>query len=44
MDIESHGRLVTLMGVLSAKTDVRKAIAAAKGVKDVDASGLKTKD
>ncbi|WHZ20383.1 MAG: hypothetical protein OJF55_002532 [Rhodanobacteraceae bacterium] len=39
--------VVTLTGVLATKTDVRKAIAAAKsvkGVKDVDASGLKAKD
>lgn len=39
--------VVTLTGVLATKTDVRKAIAAArsvKGVKDVDASGLKSKD
>lgn len=42
----SHG-VVTLTGVLATKTDVRKAVAAAqsvKGVKDVDASGLKAKD
>jgi hypothetical protein len=33
--------------MLATKTDAKKAIAAAKGVrsvKDVDASGLKTKD
>ena len=39
--------VVTLTGVLASKTDVRKAVAAAKsvkGVKDVDASGLKAKD
>ena len=39
--------VVTLTGVLATKTDVRKAIAAAKsikGVKDVDASGFISKD
>ncbi|MGH8190967.1 MAG: BON domain-containing protein, partial [Rhodanobacteraceae bacterium] len=39
--------VVTLTGVLPTKTAVRKAVAAAKsvkGVKDVDASGLKAKD
>lgn len=38
--------VVTLTGVLMSRTDVRKAVAAAKsvkGVKDVDASGLKAK-
>lgn len=42
----THG-VVTLTGVLATKTDVRKAIAAArsvKGVKAVDASGLKARD
>ncbi|HLI18513.1 MAG TPA: BON domain-containing protein [Rhodanobacteraceae bacterium] len=39
--------VVTLTGVLPTKTAVRKAVAAAKsvkGVRDVDASGLKAKD
>jgi hyperosmotically inducible protein len=39
--------VVTLTGVLPTETAVNKAIAAAKsvkGVKDVDASGLKSKD
>lgn len=39
--------VVTLAGVLATRTDVMKAIAAAesvKGVRDVDASGLKAKD
>jgi len=39
--------VVTLTGVLATRTAVRKAIAAArsiKGVRDVDASGLKVKD
>ena len=39
--------VVTLTGVLATQTDVRKAVAAAKsvkGVRDVDASGLKSKD
>lgn len=39
--------VVTLTGVLTSQTDVQKAIAATqsvKGVKDVDASGLKAKD
>jgi len=39
--------VVTLTGVLATRTDVRKAVAAArsvKGVRDVDASGLKAKD
>jgi len=39
--------VVTLIGVLPTKLAVEKAVAAAKsvkGVKDVDASGLKSKD
>lgn len=45
--VRTTNGVVTLTGVLATKTDVRKAIAAAKsvkGVKDVDASGLKAKD
>lgn len=45
--VRTTNGVVTLTGVLATKTDVRKAIAAAKsvkGVKDVDASGLKTRD
>jgi hyperosmotically inducible protein len=42
--VRTTNGVVTLTGVLATRTDVRKAIAAAesvKGVKDVDASGLK---
>jgi hyperosmotically inducible protein len=45
--VRTTNGVVTLTGVLATKTQVRKAIAAAKsvkGVKDVDASGLKAKD
>ncbi len=45
--VRTTDRVVTLTGVLATKTDVRKAIAAAKcvkGVKDVAASGLKARD
>ncbi len=45
--VRTTNGVVTLTGVLATRTDVRKAIAAAKsvkGVKDVDASGLKAKD
>lgn len=45
--VRTTNGVVTLTGVLATKTDVRKAVAAArsvKGVKDVDASGLKAKD
>ncbi len=45
--VKTTDGVVTLTGVLATKTDVRKAIAAAesvKGVKSVDASGLKAKD
>lgn len=45
--VHTTNGVVTLTGVLATKTDVRKAIAAAKsvkGVKDVDASGLKARD
>ena len=45
--VRTTNGVVTLTGDLATKTDVRKAVAAAKsvkGVKDVDASGLKAKD
>lgn len=45
--VRTTNGVVTLTGVLATRTDVRKAVAAAKsvqGVKDVDASGLKSKD
>ncbi|MGH8112216.1 MAG: BON domain-containing protein [Rhodanobacteraceae bacterium] len=45
--VRTTNGVVTLTGVLATRTDVRKAVAAAKsvkGVKDVDASGLKAKD
>lgn len=45
--VRTTNGVVTLTGVLATKTDVRKAVAAAKsvkGVRDVDASGLKAKD
>ncbi|MEW9570422.1 BON domain-containing protein [Rhodanobacter sp. Si-c] len=45
--VKTVNGVVTLTGVLATQTDVRKAVAAAKsvkGVRDVDASGLKAKD
>lgn len=45
--VKTVNGVVTLTGVLATQTDVRKAVAAAKsvkGVQDVDASGLKSKD
>jgi hyperosmotically inducible protein len=45
ISVETTNGVVTLIGVQDSKTAVDKAIAAArsiKGVKDVDASGLKT--
>ena len=47
VDVKTVNGVVTLTGVLATRTDVRKAVAAArsvKGVRDVDASGLKAKD
>lgn len=44
--VSTANGVVTLTGVLPTKTEVRKAVAVAKsvkGVKDVDASGLKAK-
>ena len=46
ISVETTNGVVTLIGVLDSKTGVEKAIAVAKaikGVKDVDASGLKAK-
>lgn len=46
ISVRTTDGVVTLTGVLPSKTAVRKAVAAAesvKGVKDVDASGLKSK-
>ena len=45
--VKTVNGVVTLTGVLATQTDVRKAVAAAKsvkGVRDVDASGLKAKN
>jgi len=45
--VRTTNGVVTLTGDLTTKTAVRKAVAVAKsikGVKDVDASGLKAKD
>ena len=47
VSVDTKDGVVTLTGVLATDVDVKKAIAAAKsvkGVKDVDASGLKAKD
>ncbi|MGH8234737.1 MAG: BON domain-containing protein [Rhodanobacteraceae bacterium] len=47
VSVKTVGGLVTLTGVLPTEIAVKKAVAAAKsvkGVKDVDASGLKAKD
>ena len=47
VSVTTSNGVVTLTGVLATQTDVRKAVAAprsVKGVKDVDASGLKAKD
>ncbi|MBD8898509.1 BON domain-containing protein [Rhodanobacter sp. DHG33] len=47
VSVTTTNGVVTLTGVLATQTDVRKAVAAAKsvkGVRDVDASGLKSKD
>lgn len=47
VSVDTKDGVVTLTGVLANDVDVKKAIAAAKsvkGVKDVDASGLKAKD
>ena len=46
ISVNTTNGVVTLIGVLSSKTGVEKAIAVAKGIKgvtDVDASGLKAK-
>lgn len=46
VSVKTVNGVVTLTGVLATKTDVKKAVAAAesvKGVKQVDASGLKVK-
>ncbi|BFI96111.1 MAG: BON domain-containing protein [Rhodanobacter sp.] len=47
VSVTTKNRVVTLTGVLATRTDIKKAIAVAqsvKGVRDVDASGLKAKD
>ncbi|MGH8215539.1 MAG: BON domain-containing protein [Rhodanobacteraceae bacterium] len=47
VSVDTKGGVVTLTGVLPSEIAVKKAVAAAKsvkGVKDVDASGLKAKD
>lgn len=46
VSVDTAGGVVTLTGVLASKVEVKKAVAAAesvKGVKRVDASGLKVK-
>lgn len=46
ISVDTKDGVVTLTGVLSSDTEVKKAVAAAKsvqGVKDVDDSGLKVK-
>jgi hyperosmotically inducible protein len=47
VSVDTKDGVVTLTGVLATDVDVKKAIAATKcvkGVKEVDASGLKAKD
>lgn len=47
VSVDTRNGVVTLTGVLATDVAVKKAVAAAKsvkGVKDVDASGLKSKD